>query len=176
MLYLHCFLHSVPLTQWHGSVCYPSDRIRYTSNKDIQLMGVSYAPVCLCSEVWDYEIIGSESGLARAKRSYGMDGKGNQRHGGGKGNETKSHQAASSCRKGQGNTNRVRRLNWQSEVRLKSQEREGRGRGRWANSRQSHCLHAAPVGCERVHIGACAHFPASHGSPVSPRSRWALHF
>lgn len=32
-------------------VCYPPDRMKSISNKDIQLMEVSFVLVCLCSEV-----------------------------------------------------------------------------------------------------------------------------
>lgn len=37
------------------------DSIGYLGNKDIQLIPGSYVRVCLFSEVWDYEVIGSEN-------------------------------------------------------------------------------------------------------------------
>lgn len=99
-------LYSVTITQRYGSVCRLSDRIM--SNKDIQLMGVSYVLVCWCSQVWDYEIIGSENRRAPAKRSYGMNER--ESHRCGRGKEMKQNRIK--LQKGQGNINRVRRLNW----------------------------------------------------------------
>lgn len=103
------------------------DRV-HTSNKDIQLTGVSYVLVCLCSEVWDYEIIGWENGLARAKRTCGTDGKGKPETWRRERKWNKITSGLVEPQKGQGNINRVGRLNWQSEVKIKKREKSRKER------------------------------------------------
>lgn len=158
------------MTPWYGSVC--NYHLTESGAQATKTSSSWESVMCACVCVVQCEImrlLARRTGTLKSREVMGWMGR--ETRDVEEGKEMKQNHIK--LQKGRSNINRVRRLNRQRKVRLKSEKR-----GSFcANSLQSsQTVYLQLLLGVSVYTSVMRALTTSHGSPVSLHSRWALHF